>query len=396
MARQYSPTQFFRRVPNDLLGHYFQNKHNVLQKVSFDDLKETDVDPVFKAFSALPFEQQAEIEAELQDIDNMACQGGVTALTDEADFHGDHAFPEAIAEIDGFHGKVMWVFLEHPSYWAGATLFLHSDNISDNSWKKRNDLPHIPPQVDEENSERLAQAISHYFYKKEGRGRNCKVEVFRRHGKEYFFAYPEDFAQSGVEWIHNSLSSRARHPAFEIIFVYTQSEGSLDIYAPRNTKAVPQLQQIFADIILGLDDLDAFGGDKRVYVLDALADRDFVFQYPMNCGIEDVSVKRLRLSLKTGGKRRVTVEADPSPDPKSIYDLLEELKLPPFHVTQAEIKVTFAPTPGTRSRTRSFKVSFPNWCALRHDGRDLVIRQMLADSGLEPMIPETTEDENAS
>jgi hypothetical protein len=157
--------------------------------------------------------------------------------------------------------------------------------------------------------------------------------------------------------VRNQLSNRSRHPAFEIIFVYTQAEGSLDIYAPRNTKAVPQLQQIFADTILGLDELDDFGGDKKVYVLDALASRDFIFHYPIDCGIEYVTVKKLRLSLKTGNKERVTVEADPSPDTKAIYNLIEELNLPLFHVTQAEIKVKFAPTPGTKIRTRSFRIS---------------------------------------
>lgn len=395
MARQYSHTQFFRHVPNALLGHYFQEKKNVLHEIAFDELKETNVEPVFEGFKALPLDQQAEIEAEFQDIDNMACQGGVATLIEEANYHEDQSFPEAIAQIDGFHGKIMWGFLEHPKYWAGATLFLHSDNISDSFWKKRNDLPHLPPNVDKENTERLAQAISHYFHSKEGRGRNCKVEVYRRHEKEYFFAYPEDFAQSGVDWIRNSLSTWARHPAFEIIFVYTQTEGSLDIYAPRNTKSVPQLQQIFADTILGIDNLDKPVKDKRVYELDGLADRDFVFKYPVDCGIEGVTVKKLRLSLKIGCKRRVTVEADPNPDSKAIYDLIAELKLPLFRVTQAEINVKFTPTPDTKSLTRSFRVSYPNSCALRHDGRDLVIRQMLADSGLEPMVPETTQSENS-
>jgi hypothetical protein len=88
------------------------------------------------------------------------------------------------------------------------------------------------------------------------------------------------------------------------------------------------------------------------------------------------------------------VEADPTGNPKAVYDLLEQLKLPPFHVTQVEIKVNFAPTPGTRNRTRNFKISSPNWCALRHDGRDLIIRQMLADSGIEPMEVKTLKDEN--
>jgi len=131
-----------------------------LQEIVFDELKETEV--------------------ELQDIDTMACPTGVTALTGEVSFHGDKDFTVAIAEIDGFHGKVMWAFRKHSKYWAGATLFLHSDNISDNSWKKRNDLPHLLPHVEPEYIEELEQAISNYFYRKQSRGRNCMVEVFRR------------------------------------------------------------------------------------------------------------------------------------------------------------------------------------------------------------------------
>ncbi len=392
MAGQYSHLQFFRHTPNALLGRYFHEKHGVLQEIAFDKLKEAEVDPIFQGFTSLPEDKQAQIEAECQDIDAMACQGGVKALADEADFHQDTAFPVAISNIDGFHAAVMWAFLDHTSYWAGATLFLQADNISESLWKKRNDLPHLPPHVEDEDRERLAKAISHHFHTKEGRGRNCKVEIFRRHEKEYFFAYPEDFAQSGMEWVRDSLSSRALHPAFEIIFVYSRAEGSLDIYAPRNTTAVPELQQIFAKVILKLDELNEFEGDNRVYALDGLADRDFVFKYPTDCGITNVTVRLLRLSLKTGKKHRVTVEVDPAGEPKSVYDLLDKINAPPFHVTQAEIKVTFAPTPGTRGRTRSFKISYPNWCGLRHDGRDLIIRKMLTDSGIEPMEPETDEE----
>jgi len=84
MARQYSPTQFFRLVPNTLLERYFKEKRKVLHEINFGQLKEAEVEPIFQAFLNLPPEQQAEMEAELQDIDTMACQGGVTTLTDEA------------------------------------------------------------------------------------------------------------------------------------------------------------------------------------------------------------------------------------------------------------------------------------------------------------------------
>jgi hypothetical protein len=387
MAGQYSHLQFFRRTPNALLARYFQEKHGVLKDIAFDKLKESEAEPIFQAVTALPDDKQAQIEAECQDVEGMASQGGLTALTDEADFHQDTAFPIAISKIDGFHGAAMWAFLDHPLYWTGATLFLHSDNIAESLWKKRSDLPHLQPHVEDEDTERLEKAISHHFHTKEGRGRNCKVEVFRRYDKEYFFAYPEDFAQSGMEWVRNSLSARARHPAFEIIFVYSQDEGSLDIYAPRNTKSVPELQKIFATAILKFDDLDELADNNRVYALDGLANRHFVFKYLPESGIESVVVDMLRLSLKSGKKRRVTVEAESKQDPKAVYDLMDKLTLPPYYVTQAEIKVTFARTPGTRARVRNFKISSPNWCALRHDGRDLIIRKMLVDSGIEPMAP---------
>jgi hypothetical protein len=140
-----------------------------------------------------------------------------------------------------------------------------------------------------------------------------------------------------VEWVSNSLSTRARHPAFEIIFVYCQAEGSLDIYAPRNTKYVSDLQQMFADAILKLDELDEFAAEQLVYELDALANRDFVFSYPPDSGIESVIVKRLRLALINHKKQRVTVEADTSQKPKAVYDLLDELNLSLFYVTQIDV-----------------------------------------------------------
>lgn len=35
MARDYSPTHFFLRVPNRLLGRYFHERHGVLQEIDF-------------------------------------------------------------------------------------------------------------------------------------------------------------------------------------------------------------------------------------------------------------------------------------------------------------------------------------------------------------------------
>ena len=386
MAAQYSHMQFFRHVPNAQLAAYFESK-DIDLGINFTEekgKKKKKKEEIFQAFTALPKDQQANIEAEFQDVNAMACEGGVAALIDEADFHQDEGFIESISEIDGFHAKVMWAFLEKKNYWKGATMFLHADNVSSSYWKKRNDLPSVPPHVEDDDIKALAKAISDYFHTTQGRGRNCKVEPYRRNSKEYFFAYPEDFGQSGVEWISDSLKTRARHPAFEIIFVYSETEGSLDIYAPKNTKAVPELQKLFAKIILKLDTLKDGSIDKRIYDLEPLADSDFEFKIEPETGIVGIEVTQLRLTLKHGSRRRIVLEADTKNNPKAVYDLLKEINPPVYLITQVRLKVTFEAPTGKKVKTKTFNITYPNSCALNHDGNDLQIRKMLAKSGIEP------------
>ena len=383
MATPYSHKHFFRKIPPDQLASYFASKE-VDIGIDFSAFNNKQVDSLFAAFSGLHEDQQTAIEAEFQDIHAMACDGGIQALIDEAAFHKDDAFVESISRINGHHAKVMWAFLEKRHLWQGATMFLHADNVSGSYWKKRNDLPHVPPDVEDSAIKVLANSISAYFRNNEGRGKNCKVEPYRRHNKEYFFAYPEDFGLSAVEWVSNSLKSRARHPAFEIIFVYCEQEGSLDIYAPKNTKAVPELQKIFAKTILHLETLPDGTIDGRVYDLDPLADVEFQFQIEPESGIERIEVTQLRLTLKFGSKKRITLEADTKHDPNAVYDLLELLKPPPYYITLARMKVTFEPKLGKRARTRTFNITYPNSLSLGHDGEDEKIRKILAKSGLEP------------
>jgi hypothetical protein len=63
----------------------------------------------------------------------------------------------------------------------------------------------------------LEQNLSNYFHKMQGRGDNCKVDCYNRNELDYFFAYPEDYAQARVEWVGKEFQRRPHHPAFEII-----------------------------------------------------------------------------------------------------------------------------------------------------------------------------------
>ena len=390
MSGQYSNRQFFRKTPNQYLSPYFEAKGIALE-VDFSQLKDNDADALQDALNKLSDSQILDIEAEFQDVNALACEGGITALVDEAGFHNDYDFIEAIAAIEGFHAKALWAFLNKPNYWRGAGMFLHADNVSPSYWRKRNDLPSLPPQVEDDDIHALAKAISAYFFHKEGRGKNCIVEPYRRNQKEYFFAYPEDFAQSAVEWVGGTLKSQAHHPAFEIIFVYSEAEGSLDIYAPKNSKAIADLQAMFAKNILKLATLPEGTIDKRVYELAPVVEESFEFKIEPASGIDRVLVTKLRVTLKHDKKKRITIEADAYKDAEAVYSLLAKLNLPAYYVSQVTLKVIFETIGNRRAKTRTVNITHPNSCALNHDGNDLKIRQMLAKSGLEPMAVSSPE-----
>ena len=127
--------------------------------------------------------------------------------------------------------------------------------------------------------------------------------------------------------------------------------------------------------------------------------RQFQFAYGPESGIADVAVNKLRLKV-FGKKERILLEADPTHNKQAVFDLLDKVAkgIPLYQVavTQVGIMVTFAHNPASRKPgTRAFEISWPNSCSLKHDGRDGIIRKMLADSGIEPREP-AKEDSAAS
>lgn len=67
------------------------------------------------------------------------------------------------------------------------------------------------------------------------------IETFRRGELDYFFAYPEDYSQQSIEWVNGEFDRRPHNPAFEVIYVYSQKEGSLDLNFRGSYKAIEPL-----------------------------------------------------------------------------------------------------------------------------------------------------------
>jgi hypothetical protein len=234
MTRHYSTRDFFRQMPNALLARYFSARE-VLQEFDFEAMKESKIDALFDAWMELPEAARVRMESELREICDMACAVGTQAILDEAEFHLDDDrlanFRDRLMALPGHYERAMTVFLDHANLWRGATRFHHADTLS--YWRKRKNLPRVAAAADPASLRSLEAAIRCYYRVSEGRGRHCRVEPYRRGDRDYFFAFPEDYAQQSVEWEGDDFSVRPHHPAFEVVFVYRRSEGTLDLYVAR-------------------------------------------------------------------------------------------------------------------------------------------------------------------
>jgi len=395
MARQYSTRNFLRQMPNALLARYFQGR-GLFGNIDFAAMKEGKPDKLFAAWLALPDGQRNEMDAEFRDIFEMSCEKGFRAIIDETswqmreDIDALTSFVEMLSDLSNHYERAMITFLDHNPFWRVATRFYHADTLP--YWRKRKNLAHRMAAVDEDSLQQLAALIRHYFHHTEGRGKNCVVEPFRRGDLDYYFAYPEDYSQQSIEWVDGEFGRRPHNPAFEVIYVYSQKEGSLDLNFRGSYKAIEPLQGMFATAMLKLDKLPPDPKDERIYGLSPLLQRSFDFTYDAGSGIEEVAVKKLRLSSRVKKGDRITLEADTSEDRDAVYDLLDQMgKTIPLHMynlTQAELAVSVVVDPDKPAKRMTIRITYPNSCSLKYDELGLKLRAMLVNSEIEPKEPE--------
>ena len=394
MARHYSTRSFFRQIPNDLLAHYFKTR-GLLGDLDFAGLKETQTDPLFAAWMELSEEDRSAMEAEFREIFEMSCEKGVSAILDEARWQWRTdpdqlaVFVEELSALPGHSHRAMVTFLDHPECWTGATRFHHADALP--YWRKRKHLGRRPAVVDAASLEHLADLIRTYFHSSEGRGNHCVVESYRRGELDYFFAYPEDYSQQQIEWVDGAFGRRPHTPAFEVVFVYSQQDCTLDLNFGGPYRAVEPLQGMFATAILKLDRLPPDPTDESVYDLEPLRWRDFACVYDVGNEIEKVAVTKVGLSSRERQGDRITVEADASGNSEAVYDLLEQVEqaisLNLYRVAEVELAAWVAMDPAKPATQVAIRIARPNSCSLKYDERDLKLRAMLEASGIELKEP---------
>ena len=391
MARHYSTKNFFRQMPNALLARYFQVR-GLFADLDFAAMKEGKPDELFAAWLVLPDDQRNAMDTEFREIFEMSCEKGFAAIIDEANWQLREtpdvlaSFVDTMSALPNHYERAMITYLDRNVFWRGATRFYHADTLP--YWRKRKNLQHRPSAVDDASIQQLAELIRNYFHHTEGRGKNCVVEPFRRGDLDYFFAYPEDYSQQSIEWVNGEFGRRPHNPAFEVIFVYSKTEGSLDLNYRGSYKAIVPLQGMFATAILKLDELPPDPKDERIYDLTPLLQKSFDFIPAVGSGIEKVTVKKLRLSSRVKKGDRITLEADTSQNPDAVYVLLDQvmksLPLNMYNVTQVELAASIVVDADKPAKLVKIRITYPNSCSLKYDEVGLKLRDMLEASGIEP------------
>lgn len=383
---QYAPKYFLRQAQPELLQSYFAAR-GVLGDLDWDAMIEsdTDVDAVHAAWHALPDAAAQEIEQEFRDIYDLASVEGIRTVIEEGQYHNTDLTAELDA-VDGLINKMMHVFLNHRRVFDVACYFDHADNLNGRSWRRRKDLPRKRPNVSQEALRELGEAIKNYFVTTQGRGEHCQVDTyFRGRRLNYFFAYPQDYVDTFVGYDGDgTLKRRPHNPAFEIVFVFDEGEGALDLFVQGDKQVRQDLQKLFSRIILG-EELGEENAASAPYHLNGLKQRGFAFPTDPADGITEVRIKEMSLSMIDRARRRIILDVGPKGSRDDIHDLIEtalheqRLPLSAVNVSSVVLQLQFANTTGRgrRHKTVTVRISYPDSCSLKDKPEHITARKCL-------------------
>lgn len=370
MPKTFDPKYVLRQVSNHLLRDLFETHQLELElEMPWDDLGETEIDPIFAAWQALPEPQCRAVEIVLHEVADMAAgDGGIRAIVEEANRQGNTDLLDELDQYDSRHDKALWTYIRARDVWELAVRFARADSLSRGRyWIKRRDIPAIEPATDHDAIDELGRAMSGFFRELQSRGRHCQIEHYvRACGSHYYFSYLDDYADTYVTLdTGGTFDRRPERRAFEIVFVYDPEHGTLELYARGGKKVYVPLQELFCRIILG-EEIGPESRDSHPYELNGLLDRDFSFATDPVDGITSVRVRKLRLSVIGQPRRRITFEGDPDAPPEDVYDMLEQFlhrhQVPAslFNVTQVGFQFAFDDSIENLPKSMSFEVSYPN------------------------------------
>jgi len=379
MTRQYSPKTFLRQSPNPVLQQYFRS-NDISLEVDWKCLTPRRIDPLFDAIEALPDEVRDAVEQDFRLIFAMATPKGRLLLIEQGAVLGVD-LSERLDGVENHYEAAMVAFLEHREVFDTASC-VHGMVRLDKRKRlvgKRLHASEAPEQINA-----FEEALRR-TYRRQGRGRSCHVDRYQRRDPMRFcyFAYPEDFPISDVEYDEDhNFRHVTRRPAMENAFVYVPEAGTLQIGATGDKEHKEKLAEAFCKHILGLKELPPEDGSPR-YTLERVMEPSFEFPIEPEDGIERMDIKTLRVDTGDAEQSRITLDITPNGTPNGIHASIGRNLNPSVHPqdsmfpSQAVIVTEFKSANGKRGPRVKTRVTYPDRCSLGDDPQEQVVHRVL-------------------
>ena len=382
MKLEYNPRNFLRLVPTPLLQEYFEQRKQ-LQDLDWEGLDDQDIEPIYDAWMALPPEARQSISVDFQNATGLASKQGIQTILEVGRSFGYDLVPIMSAGKTHIE-KVFRVLLERPQVFRIASQFAWADNLR-RYWHRRRDLPQVAPDLSPKARRELKKAISAYYVKNQGRGEYCEIEVYERGGTHYFMVYLADYPSAVICFEDSDqLKPRLQQQAFDVVFIFDDKEGRLELYADGSHQLRTDLGQMFGKHILR-QDVSPDTASEPVFDLDRLKDSNFRFKIDPSDGIKSMRLRAMRFSVPDADGGRITFATPPRSKDGSLHGFINRglnskaLPLEDLQVEHVTIQAVFSHG-NPRPKSVTFNLTSNNCCNLKETPEHDKIRECLKRS----------------
>jgi hypothetical protein len=387
LPNSYNPRSVIRHIPNALLARLFK-EFSEFADLDWSEFAETKPEPVFERWQELVEPERNRIDMVFRKVHSLADSLGTTVLIEAARDHSREIAAEIGAKENAYE-RAIWCYLEYPMIFEDARTLAHIDGLARNSWEKRKGLPKQTIKVTDAVREKLGEGVSAYYRAREGRGHLCTVEHRQREGDlDWFFAYPSDYADEREGYGEDGkFMKQSWRPAFEVVFAYDHSAGTLEMFAKGGKKQRAELSGIFTLRIFGVaDESEPWQADT--FDLEVFKNPDIKFPTKAADKIILVRVIALRIQIHRSPGGRLTFEVNPRNKDVTVYDLAavalneRRARLADCTVLGATMQAIFQKPNGKEQRVL-FKLSAGSNCDLGDTAEELLLRRYLKDWKIE-------------
>jgi len=383
----FNPLSYFRHVPNALLQQFFSSVP-AFDGFDWSAVTERRIEAVYERCNLIPPDECARIFNVFLTIESLANPNGTQALL-EAARDIDVEVAAEIARDMCAHERAFRCYLRDKRIFRTARMLGHIDGLPKRSWDTLKNLPLKAVEATPEMLAELGRQFSEFFWATQKRGERCIVEHRQREGDvDCFFAYPADYLEERFGYDDaGQFGSQRQRPAFEVIFAYHRANGTTDIYAQGGHKVRQPLAQIFARVVLGIDQLPEAFADEP-FNLEIFKNPNITFPTNPAHRISLVRVQAMRLQFHGYRAGRITVAIDARSKDGSVYDVIAD-KLAEKHARLSSATVVgvtlqaFLRDDDGKDRVLSFKITAPATCDLGDTPEEQVLRRYLPKWGIE-------------